>query len=368
MYTFLNVKSGQPVTEQEAGAFPVKELSGGQAAVDWLRYEDTDMTIGSYLSALSHRAKVEPGAQVAAALERAFRCVRRIYDMSAAFKEPGWLCKPYGGRASDESTNDQYGAVVLGLRDATSITGWKFAHEAREMAISLCDYWVRHDYVCPYAGNPNHRWLNRLPWAFVCLSLVRIAYALTRNKKYADEAERISALGFDSPAPRSGAFRTDLYPSEMHRGVRLLSNYHHLVVEHLDAMCETWPARTQHWQNLLADFWERDINMGMDSDGIAYGGYEVDLRTNRWKPMAAGWLPGHETPGKRPGWPGNYWVGRIKSGSSTCYMACSAIKVGHRVRASRDDCRRVALKILETIQEDQMVWVIDAEGNQECPE
>lgn len=369
MYSYLNIETRKPFTLAEVTGYPIK-FPGAPPLHDWFSHENTDVVAGNYLSALCHRARVEPGAETNARIERVLHCLRQVYDMSARVKEPGWLCKPYGGKPSNESTNDQYGGAIGGLRELARLPVHPLAAEARRLAVSLCDFWLRHDYDCPSYGRPAARWMGPNQWGLVSMAFIRVAYQLTGDDKYARETERACREEkCDQAEPRSGSFLKNPFPDRPNIGVRKLAAYHHLVAEYLDALCDAWPERREHWQQLLREFWNKDINMGLDDDGLLFGCYEVDLTTNQWRPVAStGYLFVDGATRETVQFLHHHWIGGFKAGSITCQVASSAVKVGRCVPALREECRAVAHKVLTAMDETKMTFVIDPTGKEASPE
>lgn len=368
MYSYLNIETRRPFEASAVARYPIRFV-GMPPLHEWFSHENTNMVAGSYLSALCHRARVAPNAEVNAMIDRALDSVRRVCDMSARFKEPGWLCKPYGGKPSNESTNDQYGGVIAGLRDLALLGEHPRSGAARRLALSLCDYWIRHNYVCPHCGRSEQRWMGKTQWGLVTMAFVRVAYELSGDEKYAQEAQRLCRLELcDQIEPRSGSFLSSPYPDRPHIGVRKLAAYHHLVVEYLDVLCDAWPQRRAHWRQLLHEFWTKDIHMGLDDDGLLLGCYEVDLATNQWQPVRPGYLFVDGATPETVHFLSQHWIGSYKAGSMTCMLASSAVKIGRCLPELRTICRDVALKVLQTMDEQRMTFVIDPTASLSSPE
>ncbi|NCC93383.1 MAG: hypothetical protein EOM10_08900, partial [Opitutae bacterium] len=72
-----------------------------------MEYENAGMVSGAYLCAmlLKHRATRDTEA-----LDRAYRTfygLKDVFERSQSV-EPGYFCKPYGGKVTRETSNDQY--------------------------------------------------------------------------------------------------------------------------------------------------------------------------------------------------------------------------------------------------------------------
>ena len=372
MYAYLDARTRKPFTPEAIAGYPLK-FPGAPPLEQWFSHENTPMVVGNYLSALAARARVEPGGETDAMLERAMGCVREVSRLGASVREPGWLCKPYGGKASHESTNDQYGGVIAGLRELARLAPGTIPpplrDEARRLALALCDYWVRHDYVCSYCGKLNHRWMGPTQWGLVTMAFVRVAHELGGDEMYAREAERLCRdERCDRPRPRSGNFLHGILSDRPHVGVRRIAAYHFLVVDYLDILLDAWPQRRDHWLVLLRAFWTQDVNMGIDEDGLQFGCYEVDTRTNSWNPIEPQYLFSPGVTRETVSFLHHHWVGKFKSGTTTSHVPSAAVLVGHRIPQWRDQCRELALRILSALDEDRMTMTIDPRGDQESRE
>ena len=82
---------------------------------DYLHGENSITISGLYLAAQAYRLQVgeEPAAAEEAA--RAFRSLEIIYEMGVQAGSPGWMCKPYGFRPSNQTSPDQYLHACWGL-------------------------------------------------------------------------------------------------------------------------------------------------------------------------------------------------------------------------------------------------------------
>ncbi len=350
-YAFLDARSRRPFTREEAAAFPVR-FAGGPAPAQWLAFENTPMAMGATLSALVFREKVAPTPRGRERISTLFAGICRLTAASERLWEAGWLSKPYDGSASMESSNDQYGEVMAGLWALAHLRNHPDAAAASELLVKLADFWVRHDYRCPYHGNRSHRWMGRNQWGLVCLAFVQLAWCLSGERRFREEAERLCREErCDQPASRSGNIVP--FPGAPGAQVRRLSAYHHLVVRMLGLLIEAWPERAPHWQSLMEQFWSDDVCPGLAADGLLYASYQVGPEAREWCPLP------ESAP---PAWPYGEWTGLLRSGAVSCFAAASHTLAGHYLPEHEAVCRARAAQILGAADLSSMTFLTPPSG------
>ena len=89
----------------------------------WRAWEDTAADTGFYLAALSWQYRCTGDPLALRRCRRTLRALKTIYDLGAQAVEPGFLCKPYGGKASNQTSPDQLQCVSSGLDAYRRIAG-----------------------------------------------------------------------------------------------------------------------------------------------------------------------------------------------------------------------------------------------------
>ncbi len=366
-YSFLDIDTLKPISPELAKFYPVKDFPGKPDNSIWLENENSGMAAGAYLSALCDRAHLEYNPAVEAMISKVFDSIEKNYQLCAGNDE-GFFCKPWGGKASDEISIDQCCAVVTGLRDLFLLKNHKYSSKAGKLAVSICDWWVRNDYTIEYWGKKG-KVIENLPWSFSCLALVRIAYEISEKEIYAKEAKRIiGEYNCENVHPRSLSIIRDYFPGKPYLGIRKLSAFHHTIIDNLGVLCESLPSKKDKWNELLKDFWGKDINMGIDSDGLAYACYKFDERDNSWETIEPGFIYPPAVPEEECRPRHHYWFGAMKSGVISCMTASSAATIGKYVGDLREECGKVALNILKGVEIKDMTMIIDKDGGGECTE
>ncbi len=154
---------------------------------DLMAYENSGMVSGAYLCAMlgQYDATRDPRA-----LDRAYRTfegIRTLFNRCQEV-EPGYLCKPYGGQITRETSSDQYIYVLTALDRFCKIAGRAERDQAVAMIAALSRYWMDHDYTRDYFGKPLRWRLNRFT-GFAWLNYVHTGDPAMRR-----ELDRLAAL------------------------------------------------------------------------------------------------------------------------------------------------------------------------------
>lgn len=96
------------------GAFFVKSLKI-EGAWEYLHGENSITHAGIYLAAQAYRIQIEDTPEARAQAARAFCSLELVFEMGVKEGKPGWMCKPYGFRPSDQTSPDQYLDACWGL-------------------------------------------------------------------------------------------------------------------------------------------------------------------------------------------------------------------------------------------------------------
>ena len=120
---------------------------------EYLHNENSITTSGIYLASQAYRVQVEdtPAAREQAA--KAFRSLELIYEMGAKAGQPGWMCKPYGFRPSNQTSPDQYLDACWGLYAYHAVAPAEHRRKIVEMLTAFANYWRSVDYTLTYFGN-----------------------------------------------------------------------------------------------------------------------------------------------------------------------------------------------------------------------
>lgn len=116
---------------------------------DWLNFENSTSFSGEYL--LSQVLRYQ-ATQDESALAEAGRALTALQAIAALPGEErfGWLCKPFGGRSSQESSPDQNICAMAGLQQFLPYADKTQAAWIRNLMAAVPQYWERINYTIDF--------------------------------------------------------------------------------------------------------------------------------------------------------------------------------------------------------------------------
>lgn len=272
---------------------------------DWMSGENSSSTSGLFLwsQALRYQATGEDEAMRYA--QKAFNSLDLIFKLSEAKGIEGFVCKPWGGRASTGTSPDQFICVMNGLWEYRKIA--PHAHRKRIDALlpRMADWWRTRDYIIVFGGVTWPILPHHCP-AMACLHAM--AYRATGDFRYLDESERLLATAGAWPTwierNRRELTHNTGFPIEK-KGVRWPEKYYGLEYD---------PARREYllfqfengeiWLTMAcADWFMREeprlapivrqaigrhlkyIQFGMRQDHLTVMTLQTDLERDQWHPV-----------------------------------------------------------------------------------
>ena len=127
---------------------------------DLMSYENSGMVSGAYLCAMLCKYDATRDPQALAQAYRTFEGIRNLFNRCQEV-EPGYFCKPYGGKITREISSDQYIYVLTALDRFCKIAARTERDQAVDMIAAMSRYWMDHDYTRDYFGSPLRWRLNR---------------------------------------------------------------------------------------------------------------------------------------------------------------------------------------------------------------
>ena len=222
-----------PTAEDYAGAYRHRHLHGKTEAElglppmhVWRAWEDTAADTGFYLAALSWQYRCTGDPLALRRCRLTLRALKTIYDLGAQAVEPGFLCKPYGAKASNQTSPDQLQCVSSGLDAYRRIAGGHDAVLIGKMFQGFADFEIRHDYYHPgtyFAARlkPRYRlwgpdWQpGTKPWSIgiIYLTVMHHAWRGSGDPEYLRQIERwYAGCGLDNlPSGGQGRSYRELY-------------------------------------------------------------------------------------------------------------------------------------------------------------
>ena len=206
LYSMLDSSTDGPLTEETFAGNPGLEWPDwkveGFTQSEFGHYENYGMIAGSFASAMLLKYQLTGDKT---ALERARRTFKGIWHAAEIGKELefGYLPKIYGDRFSLETSTDQYLYILNAFDEYRRMEECSADERAKieELIVAAVEFWRKRNYRYTYFIHENMKWPPlRFP------SFLVLAYNVTGDKKYLEEAEEIIAQQI-SYMPENSNFR-----------------------------------------------------------------------------------------------------------------------------------------------------------------
>jgi hypothetical protein len=256
----------------------------------WRAWENTSADTGFYLGAMSYQYRCTGDPAVLAICKRTLGALKYIYDLGAEFDEPGFLCKPYGGVATNQTSGDQLQCVSMGLDAYRRIAGPEDAAVIGEMFVGFADYQMRHAYRPKPGGYFAHTWE---PWdwskgnwshGLIYVPVLYHAWLSTGDGRYLEHVKRWYDACAEDASWLGG--KGGLSWGSPHRMLYLPS-----------LMMELDPWQHDQWRRFMSYVFGM-VKVGVLPDGTAYSAGTRDPETGAVKPLDPGWGGGATRTGR----------------------------------------------------------------------
>jgi hypothetical protein len=303
---FYDGKNARLFKEDDLGElrFPFCAVEG-ISHEDWMSGENSSSTSGLFLWSQALRYQVTGEAEAMRYAEKAFNSLDIIFKLSEAKGIEGFVCKPWGGRASTGTSPDQYICVMNGMWEYRKIASHAHRKRIDSLLPKMADWWRTRDYTIVFGGVKWPILPHHCP-AMACLH--SMAYRVSGEFKYLDECERLLAQAGAWPTwierNRRELTHDTGFPIEKN-GVRWPKQYEGLEYD---------PARRKYllfqfengeiWLTMAcADFFMREeprmapiirqaigrhlkyLQFGMRSDHLTVMTLQTDLERDAWHPV-----------------------------------------------------------------------------------
>jgi hypothetical protein len=195
-----------PTAEDYKGAYRHRHLQGkteeelGMPPMHiWRAWENTPTDTAYYLYAMSYQYRTTGDPQTLAICRRTFAALKYIHQLGVENGQPGYLCKPYGGKYSNQTSLDQVQCVAWGLDAYRGIAPPDDLAEMNRMTKDFADFLMQHDYHPPkgYFGRSAEELRIRTDYAqknwtraIIVLPMLHLAWYGSGDEKYVTEIER----------------------------------------------------------------------------------------------------------------------------------------------------------------------------------
>jgi hypothetical protein len=320
-----------PTAEDYRGAYRHRHLLGKTEAEIgippmhvWRAWEDSSANTAAYLGAMAYQYRCTQDPQALAICQRTLLAIKYIHDVAAEKGEPGFLCKPYGGVYSNQTSGDQVQAVVQGLVAYRPIAPPEDRALIDKLIRSFADHQIKVEYQClhGYFAYPRNAWSWK-DWnwndGFIYATLLHSAWNSSGDPKYVREIRRwYQHCGLDKKVPPP-------------TGKTIAGPVASRVFDLPALMMEFDPDHYELWRSFMVDSFQRG-KIAVLPDGTGYLACEHNRET------------GVTTPRDLAGMGG----GPIRSGRSAAFAKCC---VTAQRWCPNEDMVGVARTIIEGLDE-----------------
>ena len=370
------------------GAFFVKSLKI-DGAWEYLHGENSITHAGIYLAAQAYRIRAEDTPDAREQAAKAFRSLEIIYEMGVKEGKPGWMCKPYGFRPSDQTSPDQYLDACWGMYAYHAVAPAEHRCKIGKMIADFADYWRSVNYTLTYFGNHWNfgEWggygnaklilVNALAHHFtgkqVYLDEVRrfldradwiTASSVTQWRARLGQEQREGKLQAHNETPIGGWVTPLLKPGEVLFWEAAI--HCKFVAVAAEILQETHPEIIGGHLPALLEMWWEQGNYGTGEDMLPYYWFAADFLNNTWRPLPnTPMLP-------RERWAfGDPFMGCINQVRETEPLARSIVTsviAGRHAPAVAERAIGMARRIMDVLDETRLHWMVDPDGKQLPPE
>ncbi len=376
LFSHLNKKTGKEWTADECKGYKFVGSKNDMPAMHkCLSFENSGIVPGAYLYAMCKKYSQNPDFQTRQIIERLWRGIRWNYEISQQI-EPGFFCKPYGRKVSNQLSTDQYLNVFKGLYAYYQLADSSTKEAIKEMISSMADFWIRNKYVTDYFGVRNYWAMDRM------FPYLLIAFKLTGERRFFDEYNRIvTTYHFDKWTsfsrmklfrdwweynrmggfPRNPLFVDKPAPSGKIRVGEFL-NGACMGIMGLDLCLQYDSDRADAWKRLMKILID-EVKYLYCGNGMAYYSFCYDIENDR---VLFADSPHFEFPEKREGtydWEFGYWHSKLQTDAS---QLAYIYVIAHRWMLDYGFDKQAA-DILAACDVSHSLAMYDPDGRQTCP-
>ncbi|MCX6621808.1 MAG: hypothetical protein NTY38_12180 [Acidobacteria bacterium] len=302
LYSHIDFKEERPHREEDlAGADP---NNLGIPKHHLQNYENSAMNSGIFLAGQCYRYMVtgEPEALEFAA--KAFRSIDINYQLSeraaggpailmqragsidpndSFAARPGWICKPYGGMLTTQTSSEQNFGPIMGLWAYRKLAPENIRARVDSMIVGVADLWREIGYKINFFGE-NWEFEKSMPRAqrhmpvWACVN--RLAFEVSGERRFQNEFRRLDALFGAMPTAQQTNYGLgrEKYVSTEDRA------FHDKEVVVADLLTDLEPASRQRYLRAMTGWW-KFAQIGMDQNFLSYYYIELNTVTGEWRPL-----------------------------------------------------------------------------------
>lgn len=242
----------------------------------WRAWENTSSDTGFYLAAMSYRFRCTGDPGDLAICRRTLAALKYIYDLGVEQGEPGFLCKPYGGVYSNQTSGDQIQCVVMGLEAFRGLAGPEDMATIDLMYRGMADHNIATNYapLHGYFAYPATSEFDRGDWslALIFIPLLYRAWCATGDARYLNEIERWYEVC--DTRKHWQVCEGEFWGMNNWRAVYLPT-----------LMLEWDPRLHELWRSIIRTTW-RNMRLGLRPDGTSYSHWRHNSATGVTTPVS----------------------------------------------------------------------------------
>lgn len=351
----------------------------------WLDAENSPSTSGLYLWSQTLRYQVTGDEEAIRYARKAFNSLEVIFKISGEHDKPGLFGKPWGWKASNGTSPDQYICIMHGLWAFRKICSHQERKRIDRMIPLMADWWRDRKYTLMYFKIEWYIPPHHAP-AMACLH--DMAYRVTGDVKYLDESRRLLDMAEGWPTWIDRNRREMLYPTGWppeNKGIRWPKSYHGYEYDvarreyllHMVEVGEIWLtmacADYFMWENPTMSPMVRHAisrhfrygQFGLRDDLLALLTIQVDLERDTWYPID---IPGEQESNAGSAGQIARTSGQICWGDFASRIPDMAIIAHQHAPDYCPGAWQLAKRMLRRLDNERLHWYIDPDGYQVPPD
>jgi hypothetical protein len=309
MYCMWHYKDGlaRPFNEEtDLGEFRYEFVNRENVThKGWLDAENSPSTSGLFLWSQALRYLATGEEEAIEFARKAFASLETIFEISGKHDKPGLFGKPWGWKASNGTSPDQYICIMHGLWAFRKIASHQERKRIDRMLPLMADWWRTRNYTLIYFKIEWPILPHHAP-AMACLH--DMAYRVTGDRTYLDECQRLLTIAEGWPTwidrNRQEMIHPKGFPVE-NNGVRWPKNYEGMEYDparqpyllHMVEVGEIWltgacadyfmregSALTPILRHAISRHY-RYSQFGLREDLLTLMTIQVDLERDTWHPI-----------------------------------------------------------------------------------
>jgi len=345
--------------------------------------ENSAWNSGIFLWSQSLRYQATGDEQALEYAAKAFHSIDYIFKLTEAAGHRGYLCKPYDGQVSKETSPDQYFAVANGLWNYRSIAP-KAAKERIDFLLpAMIDWWRERKYTITFfdmefPATDSNEWHNP---SMTAMNLM--AYLITGDMKYQKEALRLVGLGGTLPTyydmerdrlRRTGTVYQDYYlPGYLYDESRrdyVIVDYESrgaawMAVASLPFLFQHDLSRTPIFKHALYRVWKH-MQYGLRDDLLSLYSIQYDVERDIWLPLNVPPTPESE---KNPAYNWHFMAyhSEVCWGDAPSRLPHVSLMAHQYAFDFCPGALNLAKTLLHRLDNQRLMWMIDPDGKQLHP-